>query len=93
MDISAVGQSVEAVRKILEKAVAPGIDELRVDMKDVQSRMDRLETAVARLDVRMDSVNSNLAAISTSLAQLAAAIAISSTARYGGNDDKRSAVG
>jgi hypothetical protein len=88
MGISPVGQSVEVVRKILEKAVTPGIDALHLDMKDAQSRMDRLETAVARLDGRMGSVNNNLAAISTSLAQLAAAIAISSTARYGGNDDK-----
>jgi len=46
-----------------------------------------------RTDGRMDSISSNLAAFSTSLAQLAAAIAISSTARYGGNDDKRPAVG
>jgi hypothetical protein len=93
MDISTVGQSVEAVRKLLEKAVAPGIDELRHDMRDLQGRMDRLENAVARLDGRMDGISANLASISTSLAQLAAAIAISSSVRHAESDQERKAAG
>ncbi|MBN6739570.1 hypothetical protein JKG47_03300 [Acidithiobacillus sp. MC6.1] len=77
MDISNIGQSVEIMRKVLEKAVAPGIEDLRGRMTLIEERVSRMDNRLDRIDNRMDSINSNLAAISTSLAQMAAALAMS----------------
>ncbi len=57
-----MASSIEAIQKILQETVAPGISRLEIELAGVKADVRSLQSEIRRLDDKIDSVRSELKA-------------------------------
>lgn len=55
-----MASSLEAIQKILQETVAPGISRLEIELAGVRADVRALQSEIKRLDDRIDSVRSEV---------------------------------
>ena len=56
-----MASSVEAIQKILQDTIAPGISDLKIDLAAVKSDIKALQSEIKRLDDKIDNVKETMA--------------------------------